>query len=126
MLNPSTADADKDDPTIRRCITFSERWGYSKLIVVNLYAMRATNPQHLLKDHDPIGRENRGYIQEAIQYSSTVMAAWGAFKMGVPQELVRLLQDCNLWCLGTTKNGSPKHPLYVSSITDRERFQLTL
>ena len=123
MLNPSTADAEQDDPTIRRCITFSDRWGFSKLIVVNLFALRATNPKHLLTETNPVGQRNHAYIQAAINESDGVIAAWGAFGLAVPDDVRQVLEGVNLWCLGTTKEGHPRHPLYVKTITDRVRYE---
>lgn len=122
MLNPSTADAEQDDPTIRRCMRFSTLWGYDSLVVVNLYALRATNPKNLLLDHSPMGARNPDYIKMAIRESQLVVAAWGAFKLGVPDALKPILHNTNLWCLGTTKMGSPKHPLYVKATTVRTPY----
>jgi len=124
MLNPSTADANIDDPTIRRCKTFSTLWGYDSLVVVNLYALRATNPKHLLETIDPVGERNGDYIRKAIRESQLVVAAWGAFKLGVPGAIRPILHEVNLSCLGTTKDGHPKHPLYVKATTQRQRFSL--
>ena len=114
MLNPSTADAMEDDPTIRRCIGFSKRDGYGSLIVVNLYAYRATNPKALLTADDPEGPDNWWHIQRAVRSSDAVVYAWGATTMP---------SDRHLWhggalipsplCLGHTKAGHPRHPLYV-------------
>ena len=124
MLNPSTADAFKEDPTIKRCMSFSTLWGYDSLAVVNLYAYRATNPKRLLEISDPVGPDNLKHIKQAIEGSRLVIAAWGAFKLGVPESLRSTLQDSSLFCLGTTKDGHPKHPLYVKAATQRERFVL--
>lgn len=79
MLNPSTADATQDDPTIRRCMRFAKDWGYGWLIVVNLFALRSTNPDHLYADatFDPIGPENDSYIKKACSLTTEVVCAWG-------------------------------------------------
>lgn len=92
------------------------------MIVVNLYAMRATNPKHLLKEHDPVGPDNWRYIRSAIDESDTVIAAWGAFSLGVPPDIQQVLKKARTWCLGKTKDGHPKHPLYVKTITERVSF----
>lgn len=116
MLNPSTADGMKDDPTIRRCIAFAKREGYGGISVVNLFALRCTRPVHLWDHPDPVGPRNRDAIAEACEESARIVAAWGA---GVDQAPTcdcrppKALSDLSLWCLGTTKEGHPRHPLYV-------------
>lgn len=114
MLNPSTADAAEDDPTIRRCIGFSKRDGFGSLTVVNLYAYRATDPKALFAVADPEGPENWWHIQRAVRSSDAVVFAWGAIQGPT---------DRHVWhggalipsplCLGVTKAGHPRHPLYV-------------
>lgn len=123
MLNPSTADAAKDDPTIKRCIKFSQRWGCGGLFVVNLFAWRATDPRQLLSAADPVGPKNDWSIKTwAEQCQGPLVAAWGAGGRlcatgndGVydrrDRAVTRLLSGVRLQCLGTTKDGYPKHPL---------------
>lgn len=78
MLNPSTADETQDDPTIRRCMAYAARWGHARLEVVNLFALRATNPMQLrLFRGDPVGPDNDRHIMEAVQDADIVIAAWG-------------------------------------------------
>lgn len=120
MLNPSTADATKDDPTIRRCISFAEREGCTDLTVVNLFALRATDPKKLLNHEDPIGPLNTMRIINAIDKTDRnggiVVAAWGSHKMAQERgEFINKYFGNEFLCLGKTKNGSPKHPLYVKS-----------
>jgi hypothetical protein len=119
MLNPSTADATKDDPTIRRCISFAEREGCTDLTVVNLFALRATDPRELPKHADPVGPLNDRRIREAIEAHEKfgiIVAAWGANKFAQERgTLVKFLWSPNLLCLGKNKDGSPKHPLYVKN-----------
>ena len=117
MLNPSTADARQDDSTIRRCIHFASRDGFGGIHVVNLMAYRATDPQKCLIQQDPIGSENDDYLEKAAKMATYgVVCAWGA---KAPDEIVRRglhhLGD-DLRCLGMTKNGSPRHPLYVAGL----------
>jgi hypothetical protein len=115
MLNPSTADDTRDDPTIRRCVAFSKAWGYPGLIVVNLYALRATNPTQLWTAADPIGPRNDTTLQEVMDTASgKVVAAWGAHARPTRVARLRDLTTVPMWCLGTTKAGAPRHPLYVS------------
>lgn len=115
MLNPSTADASVDDPTIRRCIGFARDWGYSSLSVRNLFALRATKPKLLLTSvHSPTGgQRGDSALANAITAHTTVVA-WGA---KVPflrdAEALKMFRGHPLWCLGTTKHGKPRHPLYV-------------
>jgi len=118
MLNPSTADARQDDPTIRRCIRFAQRWGCRRLEVVNLFAYRATDPSELWSQADPVGPENDGHILEVANSCQYVVAAWGT--NGVHRhrnrEVIKLLKyvrGINVLCLGQTKEGHPRHPLYV-------------
>lgn len=120
MLNPSTADATRDDPTIRRCISFSMGWGAGGIIVVNQFALRATSPRALLNHPDPRGPANEAIVNDAINDGTMAVAAWGAFE--VPGQPRMVLDHWVLHCLGTTKNGSPKHPLYVPAATELEVF----
>ncbi len=118
MLNPSTADAEKDDPTIRRCKGFAARWGHSKLLVANLFAFRATKPGDLPSFFSEAeGPENQTYLRHAIIVATKVVAAWGAHQPCRLQytDVFRMCGEFNkpLVCLGTNKDGSPKHPLYV-------------
>lgn len=124
MLNPSTADAERDDPTIRRCIGFSRTAGAAGFVVLNLFALRATDPVALTRDPDPIGPENDEHIARtaalAGQLGGRVIAAWGAHPMADLRGLtVRslVLPHASLLCLGTTKHGAPRHPLYVKGDT---------
>lgn len=111
-LNPSTADGMQDDPTIRRCINFAKAWGYSGLVMLNLFAFRSTDPKGLLTAADPVGPEN-----DATLMSETVMrevvACWGA--CGHAERIAAVLRHlpANPKCLGKTKDGLPRHPLYV-------------
>lgn len=117
MLNPSTADAVKNDPTIRRCISFAEREGCTELTVVNLFAFRATNPKDLLKCEDPVGPINDRRIREMVEKhkNGIVVAAWGANKFARERATLAIFSLGPFLCLGKNKDGSPKHPLYVKS-----------
>jgi hypothetical protein len=115
MLNPSTADATQDDATIRRCIGFAKEWQMGALGVVNLYALRATDPRALALADDPVGPLNNDAIHDAITESRLVVAAWGAHPMAAHR--VSALTEATdaigrtLACLGTTKAGHPRHPV---------------
>lgn len=117
MLNPSTADALVDDPTIRRCCGFAKAWNFAGIVVHNLYALRATDPKALRSHPDPVGPENNRYLsQSPMHYSDGVICAWGAnAEVERERAVVRMFADSRteLYCLGTTKAGRPKHPLYL-------------
>lgn len=115
MLNPSTADAEQDDPTIRRCIGFARGWGFEWLKVVNLFAYRATDPRELADVDDPSGPENLCTIAKVIGGSDLVVCAWGAFPHWKRVEHIALVLELIAapHALGLTANGSPRHPLYV-------------
>ncbi|WP_438454951.1 DUF1643 domain-containing protein [Vreelandella venusta] len=118
MLNPSTADASLDDPTIRRCRGFAKSWGCAGLTVANLYALRATNPKELWRHDAPIGAENNDWLVKLAKEYGDVVCAWGAnAKPERVNEVYQILRDAGarLWCLGTTKSGAPKHPLYIKA-----------
>ena len=123
MLNPSTADAETDDPTIRRCIGFAQRWGFRELVVGNLFAYRATNPQELTQVDDPIGAENDYHLTEMSGSAVATIAAWGerGALRGRDTDVLRILTG-SIEHLGLTKQGHPRHPLYLRSDTARIAF----
>ncbi len=126
MLNPSTADHEVDDPTIRRCIQFTKRWGMSTMVVVNLYALRATNPKELRTHPDPIGPENEQWLREHMRRASCTIAAWGTKGASRQTYFEDLLAEGNVspFCLGTTKGGHPRHPLYVKGDVAAPRWRM--
>ncbi|HFI2197515.1 TPA: DUF1643 domain-containing protein [Pseudomonas aeruginosa] len=116
MLNPSTADAALDDPTIRRCRNFASAWGCNGIAVVNLYALRATNPADLWKHDDPVGPDNDWRLRAIAREYTDIVCAWGANAKPERVDAVTSILTAaggRLWCLGTTKDGHPRHPLYV-------------
>ncbi len=119
MLNPSTADALTDDATIRRCTAFTKAWGLDGLIVVNLFALRATDPRELRRHPDPVGPANDQFIADALHPWSVVVAAWGANPIADQRtdEVMAIVAERagGASCLGVTKAGFPRHPLYVRS-----------
>jgi hypothetical protein len=119
MCNPSTADAERDDFTIRRCRVHSRRWGYDGLVAVNLYAYRATHPSELVTPDDPVGRRNTPTVMRWLRDEriEVVVAAWGGTwkQSGHPSgrhNMLRLarLAGRDLMCLGQTSHGDPLHP----------------
>jgi hypothetical protein len=112
MLNPSTADADADDPTIRRVIQFSTSWGHGGVYVANLYAFRSTDSKTLKTVDDPIGKDNVSHIKHLIGIVDKVVYAWGN-NQKEPKWLSELVQTP--YCIDLSKKGVPKHPLYLKS-----------
>lgn len=116
MLNPSTADATLDDPTIRRCRSFAKSWGCAGVSVANLYAYRATKPADLWLIEDPVGPDNDALLRRVANEYGDIVCAWGA---NAKLERVLAVADtlinagARLWCFGTTKGGQPLHPLYL-------------
>ncbi len=113
-LNPSIADETKDDPTIRRCIGFAKSWGYSALCMTNLFAFRATDPESMKKQANPVGVDNNYWLKECAKEAGIIIAAWGNHGkyIGRDKQITQMFQ--NLYCLGITNIGAPKHPLYLA------------
>lgn len=111
MLNPSSADADRDDPTILRCIGFARGWGYGRLEVVNLFAWRAASPRDLFSAIAPEGPANREYLARVA--GATRVLAWGNHGRRAPAGALQLAVGGDTRCLGLTAIGQPRHPLYV-------------
>ena len=122
MLNPSTADDKQDDPTLRRCIAFAEHWGYGGISVVNLFALRSTNPRLLWKAEDPIGPECDRWIEFESASACRVLIAWGSLRRQCSaraRAVVEILyrHHATLHSLGATVDGDPRHPLYTQART---------
>lgn len=116
MLNPSTADAVDDDPTVRRCISFAQRWGHQRLIVCNLFAWRATDPRELRTAADPVGPMNDERMAECAGVASLILCAWGnhgahAGRDKYVREALYTIRP--LHHLGLTGKRQPRHPLYL-------------
>jgi hypothetical protein len=125
MLNPSTADANIDDPTIRRVINFTKAAGHPAAVVLNLYALRATDPVELDRHPDPIGPENGYYLDVYATGPGVVVCAWGARPVARARAFDVMhshLESADLVSLGTTKAGAPRHPLYVPAATPLTHF----
>lgn len=117
MLNPSRADATRDDLTITKCIGFTARWGFSALDVVNIFALRTTYPDDLRLSADPIGPENDEWIKKTVNHPDTdrIVVAWGNVSSLFRQreiKVVHMLKDFGkpVYCLGITTSGAPMHP----------------
>lgn len=112
-LNPSTADENKDDPTIRRCIGYAKDWGYTGLCMTNLFAFRATLPDNMKSAEDPIGPDNDQALINVAECAGVIVAAWGVHgsHLGRDQEIRKIIS--RLSYLKLTKEGFPGHPLYL-------------
>lgn len=126
MLNPSTADAKIDDATIRSLVRLLSGLGYGSFEVVNIFAYRATDPCELARIADPVGPANERVLCSAIGRCDIVICAWGA-NPAVGYKAVPILNEIRsrrpaAYCFGKTKDGSPKHPLYIKSGTLLEVF----
>ena len=127
MLNPSKADANIDDATIRRCRGFASRWGKGGIVVGNLFALRSTDPKGLFGHRDPVGPENDEHLKRLAGECELVVAAWGNSASSVPafktrQEFVKELLRGRMHCLGTNKDGTPKHPVRLAADTPLQPF----
>lgn len=133
MLNPSTADAHVDDPTIRKCIGFAKRRDFAGIIVTNLFAYRATDPKELRKVSDPIGPKNLAYLHDVVSWAAQrghpVYVGWGRRGGKLAEEASKNLTEMTryqslikLRCFGKNADGSPKHPLMLAYKTPTESF----
>ena len=124
-LNPSTADEVKNDPTIRRCIGFAGDWGYGGVLIGNLFAYRATRPEDMKQDSEPVGSENDLWIERMAQDADQVVAAWGNHgaylnRFNEVRELIPQMK-----CLGLTAQNHPRHPLYLRKDVKRMKYSLS-
>ena len=121
MLNPSTADASADDPTIRRCRGFTRAWGFDRMLVVNLFAYRTTSPTDLALADAPVGPDNDRLILRAVRGGGRIICAWGIHgELHGRGEAVRALlrsAGVELHHVGLTCRGHPRHPLYLRATT---------
>lgn len=117
MLNPSTADGERDDPTIRRCMSFAKEWRLDGIAVINLFQFRATDPKKLLNGHILNPPDADEEFHSAATYSDTLIAAWGSvhkrlrWRADEVRQLVKKRKP--LYYLAKTSKGDPRHPLYL-------------
>lgn len=116
-LNPSTADDTQDDPTIRRCKSFTRREGYGWYLMTNAFAFRATKPAVMKRHPSPIGPDNDAFILALARSAGVVIAAWGAHgrHLNRGDQVAAMLETVGvrLMCLRYLNDGSPEHPLYI-------------
>ena len=128
LLNPSTADEEKNDPTVERCERRARSGGYGGLIVTNIFGWRSTDPKGLWEPEDPVGKLNDKAIRAAVVMSARTVCGWGSAgpRLLVRRrvlEIKRLLNEFPLWCLEKNADGSPKHPLYVKYSGDYKAWK---
>ena len=120
-LNPSTADENGNDPTIRRCIGFAREWGYGGMFMCNLFSYVTPDPQELELWRRSVPAVNAMALQLARSLSAECVVAWGALVErvkggeGAVMEAMAIVKPC--MCLGLTQDGYPKHPLYLAKMT---------
>ncbi|HHJ4617737.1 TPA: DUF1643 domain-containing protein [Citrobacter freundii] len=117
-LNPSYADAEQDDPTLGRCISFAQGWGMGGVRIVNLFAFVHTNRFEMMKVADPVGADNDRYIVETVANAGIVVAAWGNEGRHFQRSAaIRALLPAHTKCFKINATGEPKHPLYIHGDT---------
>lgn len=130
MLNPSRADAEVDDPTIRRCIGFAHDLGFGGMTALNLFALRTPHPAELKTATDPVGPENDAHLEALVHAGGTIIAAWGTHGALRGRDLAfrNLAQsaDKELLSLGRTRAGQPRHPLYIKAGKPLEPFPIDI
>ena len=120
LLNPSIADSKKDDPTIKKLISFSKKWGYGGFCVCNLYSYRTPSPKELYNNSNNKSKKNKEYLKNNILKSNRVIYGWGATEFE-PKWILDLVKEP--LCFGKNKNGTPKHPLYMNYKTKLIKYR---
>jgi len=132
MLNPSTADGEIDDPTIRRCVAFAKSWGFGSMSVGNLFGFRATDPRELLKAEDPMGPENAKWNEVAADVAEMVVCAWGnapilkAMQKRYGKAYQPLSGLGQLHYIDLANDGTPKHPLYLRGDLQPKKYEVSV
>lgn len=121
-LNPSTADAEMDDPTIRRCMRFAQDWGFGGLVMTNLFAYRSTDPRNLSLAEDPIGPDNNQWIETMSLSCDLVVAAWGNHGSYLNRSSAMRSLFPDLHCIQLNRSGEPAHPLYLKGTLRPKRW----
>lgn len=125
LLNPSTADHRRNDPTITRCLKFARRFQFGAVNIVNLFALRSTDSSRLYKVRDPIGSHNDRFIELALNASDVIVFAWGNHGLLADRHSsvrASLGEKRTSYCFGLTKQGQPRHPLYLRADADLMPF----
>lgn len=133
MLNPSTADLYRNDPSVQRCASWAKEWGFEGFDICNAFALRSTDPRALYMDNDPIGHQNNEYIAVAAQGAKEIVIAWGVHAgkvtgpTGKPRheevlDIIARATGVKPKCFTLTKNGFPGHPLYLPNDTQLVQY----
>jgi len=121
LLNPSTADETRDDPTIRRCIGFARKWGFGGMILGNAFGLRSTDPRGLYSHPDPVGPDNDAALARIAADAGRVVCGWGVHGelRDRGESVARIIRQAGAvpLALRITKAGHPGHPLYLSAST---------
>jgi|HubBroStandDraft_2_1064218.scaffolds.fasta_scaffold114358_3 hypothetical protein len=137
MFNPSTADESQLDPTLRKCRGFAQRWGYGRMVILNLFAVRGTDPRTPSQVSDPVGPMNDYWILKTVAQAREIVFAYGCGQWiktpemkRRPSEFLKLIRAHNEYmlisCLGYRNDGHPRHPLMLSYTTERVGFVPTV
>ena len=126
-LNPSTANADSDDATVRKCAALARTWGFSGITMANLFAVRCRYPRILSTHQDPVGPENDRFLIPIIKQAHTVVAMWGnrglkPYDTSTRRDQYILSLRDDWQCVGITKHGAPRHPLYIAKSSILMKF----
>lgn len=127
-LNPSTADEQANDPTVTRCINFAKSWGHDGIVMLNLFAYRATDPREMKRVNNPIGPLNNSAIGFVTSRAALVVCCWGCHGSHLDRGKIVsrwLADECELHTFGLTKGGQPKHPLYLPGNARLQAVSLT-
>ena len=127
-LNPSTADEHTDDNTIRRLMKVTQTFGYTQMIMTNLFAFRATDPKEMKNQLDPVGPDNDQWLSKLATIADKIIICWGndGGHRGRSSEVLPMLRKSHLkpvYCFGTNGSGEPKHPLYLPDIKDIYEYE---
>jgi len=127
LHNPSDADETSLDPTARRCIAFARDGGGSLCLIGNPFAMVSTDPRGLATAADPIGPRNDENLVALVDFAAVVVVGWGNAKTpglaARERRICEIVPDWKLHCLGTNRDGSPKHPLYLPKTAQLVRWE---
>ena len=124
-LNPSTADALSDDPTLRRIVNLADTWGFDGVAVANIFAWRCTDPDNLPRDMAlAVGPQNNRAIRQLASRAEKTFVCWGNRCPLERERVVTRLLPAPLYCLGLTRQGRPRHPLYVPASTQARLWEL--
>lgn len=125
MLNPSTADSNKDDNTVKRLYHWTAQNKCGGFVIANLFAYRSRDPKRLKTTPDPVGPDNNKYIKELSEQCSIIVCAWGNHGnlMNRNSEVIELLKGQSIYCLETTSTGQPQHPLFISKKSNLKKYE---